>query len=217
MLNSYNNSKTVTDSTLQFMNRSRWKALRLKHIREKAHSQLLFCSNHLIGQQSPCFFLSFHVEESAHRRPKCIITALSVHCSCKAGTINPAFSVIDIGFAFNLFHYTDHEIRNVPILIDLHSQTHGATTRRKELKRREPHSHEITSLKKDVPHKASTISSALSRKFFSVQLKKFFICCFFISVLPESRMRAFKLPGKRQLCCKQGLPFSFQTFSNASC
>lgn len=54
---------------------------------------------------------------------------LSVHSSCEAGTINPAFSVIDIGFAFNLFHYTDHEIHNVPILIDLDFQTQGATMR----------------------------------------------------------------------------------------
>jgi len=33
--------------------------------------------------------------------------------------------VIDTGFAFNLFHYTDHEILNAIILIDLHFQTHG--------------------------------------------------------------------------------------------
>lgn len=89
-------------------------------------------------------FLSFHPEECPHQRHKCFITPLSVHSSCEAGTINPAFNVIDIGFAFNLFHYTDHEIRNVPILIDLDFQTQGATMRWKELKRREPCSHEIT-------------------------------------------------------------------------
>lgn len=138
------------------------------------------------------FFLVISCEESAHRRHKCIITALSVHCSCKAGTINPAFSVIDIGFPFNLFHYTDHEIRNVPILIDLRFQTHGATTRRRELKRREPHSHEITSLikrtkggkKRNNRHdltKPSTISSALSRKFFSIRSKKVFLYVAFSS------------------------------------
>lgn len=33
--------------------------------------------------------------------------------------------MIDTGFAFNLFHYTDHEILNAIILIDLHFQTHG--------------------------------------------------------------------------------------------
>lgn len=54
---------------------------------------------------------------------------VSVRRSGEAGTINPAFSVIDIGLAFNLFHYTDHEIRNVPILIDLDFQTRGATMR----------------------------------------------------------------------------------------
>lgn len=33
--------------------------------------------------------------------------------------------MIDTGFAFNLFHYTDHEILNAIILIDLHFQTHS--------------------------------------------------------------------------------------------
>ena len=33
--------------------------------------------------------------------------------------------MIDTGFAFNLFHYTDHEILNAIILIDLHFPTHG--------------------------------------------------------------------------------------------
>lgn len=32
---------------------------------------------------------------------------------------------MDTGFAFNLFHYTDHEILNAIILIDLHFQTHS--------------------------------------------------------------------------------------------
>lgn len=96
-----------------------------------------------MSKHSFCF-LSFYPEECPHQRHKCFITPLSVHSSCEAGTINPAFNVIDIGFAFNLFHYTDHEIRNVPILIDLDFQTQGATMRWKELKRGEPHSHEIT-------------------------------------------------------------------------
>ena len=39
--------------------------------------------------------------------------------ACGGLTISRPFTVIDIGFAFNLFHYTDHEILNVPILIDL--------------------------------------------------------------------------------------------------
>lgn len=96
-----------------------------------------------MSKHSFCF-LSFHPEECPHQRHKCFITPLSVHSSCEAGTINPAFNVIDIGFAFNLFHYTDHEIRNVPILIDLDFQTQRATMRWKELERREPRSHEIT-------------------------------------------------------------------------
>jgi len=96
-----------------------------------------------MSKHSFCF-LSFHPEECPHQRHKCFITPLSVHSSCEAGTINPAFNVIDIGFAFNLFHYTDHEIRNVPILIDLDFQTQRATMRWKELERRELRSHEIT-------------------------------------------------------------------------
>ncbi len=104
---------------------------------------LLHRSNYYTSKHLFCF-LSFHPEKCPHQRHKCFITPLSVHSSCEAGTINPAFNVIDIGFAFNLFHYTDHEIRNVPILIDLDFQTQGATMRWKELKRREPCSHEIT-------------------------------------------------------------------------
>lgn len=96
-----------------------------------------------MSKHSFCF-LSFHPEECPHQRHKCFITPLSVHSSCEAGTINPAFNVIDIGFAFNLFHYTDHEIRNVPILIDLDFQTQRATMKWKELERREPRRHEIT-------------------------------------------------------------------------
>lgn len=71
----------------------------------------------------------FGPEDCPHRTHKRFIMPVSVRRSGEAGTINPAFSVIDIGLAFNLFHYTDHEIRNVPILIDLDFQTHGATMR----------------------------------------------------------------------------------------
>lgn len=142
-------------------------------------------------------FLSFHPEECPHQRHKCFITPLSVHSSCEAGTINPAFNVIDIGFAFNLFHYTDHEIRNVPILIDLDFQTQRATMRWKELERREPRSHEITwgregGKKWMWPHKTSTISSTLSGKLFSVPSK----AILYVSALwvpSERRRRALEM------------------------
>lgn len=148
-----------------------------------------------MSKHSFCF-LSFHPEECPHQRHKCFITPLSVHSSCEAGTINPAFNVIDIGFAFNLFHYTDHEIRNVPILIDLDFQTQRATMRWKELERRELRSHEITwgRVKKKWmwPHKTSTISSTLSGKLFSVPLK----AILYVSalwVLSERRRRALEM------------------------
>lgn len=149
-----------------------------------------------MSKHSFCF-LSFHPEECPHQRHKCFITPLSVHSSCEAGTINPAFNVIDIGFAFNLFHYTDHEIRNVPILIDLDFQTQRATMKWKELERREPRSHEITRgrVKKKKwmwPHKTSTISSTLSGKLFSVPLKAILYVSA-LRVLSEKRRRALEM------------------------
>lgn len=154
-----------------------------------------------MSKHSFCF-LSFYPEECPHQRHKCFITPLSVHSSCEAGTINPAFNVIDIGFAFNLFHYTDHEIRNVPILIDLDFQTQGATMRWKELKRGEPHSHEITWERKGErererkkwmwPHKTSTISSTLSGKLFSVpSIAILYVCALWVP--SERRRRALEV------------------------
>lgn len=73
--------------------------------------------------------------------------------------------MIDTGFAFNLFHYTDHEILNAIILIDLHFQTHGYNETKVIIKR-------ITELLRSAPKSFKNLLGDLLAKLANSHVKE---------------------------------------------